>query len=597
MDIKSNYEWLFEILNKSAGGTEEDIVIEKNTFVDMGTVIQQITVKTEENGGTIAPSGGGGGEGAYPPVDDYTPIEGEFAYIRSMENNNVVYFNNPDYRITGWLGYLDYSYNQVDWRPATELTTVKLKKNQKIYFKNNGTGVIPSKVSKNGTFAADKYFAIGGDFGKFTSNNNTQFNLDKFFAKSSSGELQKLVKVDNYCDFGNTKGGVEVFDGNDLIYEFFGNITLASGENAFRKNKNLRSVNKFNDASTLTSMFGMFEKCEVLESIYEIPSRITNIAQAFEYTYLLQEVYLDNLTLSGMRRAFNESGLQRINGNFSTKNCKHLNHTFCRARKVCGTYTFDLSSLNSGESYASLDFMFHQAGADNDEGLYITFTNVPSGLTRIGTQIFSDSNIKRLDGDLSNFSSVESFHYFLWNTKLEEYNNTLNVSSAKDLKSFLGFCRNLDCDTLPNEMSTHNATDFTNMFRNVGENNKPMVTAPILHTENGKKFDSTFEECYSLETVPLINFSNATTASNTFNSCSNLKNITFEGSINCDLNLYSSQLTYATIKSALTAASLATAGHKLKFGGSSVTDNGGEIMNLVNTCVANGWTISNLVIN
>ena len=111
-----------------------------------------------------------------------------------------------------------------------------------------------------------------------------------------------------------------------------------------------------------------------------------------------------------------------------------------------------------------------------------------------------------------------------------------------------------------------------------------------------------FNNCPFLETIPTINLTNASSADSLmgiFEGCVSLKNITFEGSINYSLNIPSADLSYATIKSVLTAANntINSNSKTLDLGGSTVVDNGGEIITLVNSCTAKGWTVNNLTIN
>lgn len=595
--ILSNYEWLLKILTKSSGG---EIPVESNGLVNIDKVVQQISTKVVENGGTFVPSGAGGGW--RPVADNYEPIAGEYAYIRSVENENNIYINATEYRFSAWLQYLDYSYNQVDWLPATELSTITLNKNQKIYFKNNGSGVLSSNTTKKGTVASDKGIALGGNFGKLISANNSTFSLHKFFACKGTESDDKLVTVDKYSEFGTTGGGQE-FCLNDKYLANFNaqNLTLGNGDMAFKGCKSLKYIADLNYSSGFSLMANMFEGCE---NLVAIPtninfSKITNISSCFKNCKSLKALNLNGLTkATSFVHTFNGcKSLSAITGEYSTAKVTNFSQAF---REVGGDFavTLDLTSITNGER---LYYCFENSNVGKTDG--ITFTNIPTGLTNIGSHIFNGCKLSELKGDLSNFNTIQSFSCWFWGCEnLRKYPTTLAVDSGLYFDRFLNGCTHLDCTTLPAEMNTHNGTDFRYTFEACGRDSEnPLITAPILHTENGTAFTCMFNECYYLETIPLINLSNANGCEGIFGGCDNLKNITFEGRLNCGLSIPAT-VTYDTIKSALVAASnadggVAAQGHGLGFSGAIVTDRNGEIAALVDTCVAMGWNIADLIIN
>ena len=504
MLIRSNYELLIDILSKSSGG---EVIIDNNGFIQMDEIVRDITIKVEENGGTIKPKPNTDlpeVEWAQPVIaDDYTPIEGEYFYIRSVEDDNVIHLSNTDYILGKYLNRLDYSYDQINWQSASGLTDVTLNKNEKIYLKCGDIYNI-EPLDGWGFVSSEKYFAVGGNYHrllipKALDKNEVSMNY-AFKNNIAWGADMKLTKVDDYTIMAPGKYGNAAFGGNNYLYSV--------GVDVY----------EFSNGYYMCADSKLLHRIPKLKMI-----RGNNLSSAFSNTPNLAEV---------------------------------------------------------------------------------EFIQIPTN-TNYGTHLFHNCGLQELKGDFTNLGSCELFSCWFWGAKnLRKYNQTINTSSGKTFDRYLNGTSSLDCTTLPTEFVVHpEASDFRYMFEGCGrESDKPLITAPILNTSNGTGFEFMFNDCPFLETIPTINLTNASSADSLmgiFEGCVSLKNITFDGSINYSLNIPSADLTYATIKSVLTAANNTNNSNSkiLDLGGSTVVDNGGEIITLVNSCTAKGWTINNLTIN
>ena len=168
----------------------------------------------------------------------------------------------------------------------------------------------------------------------------------------------------------------------------------------------------------------------------------------------------------------------------------------------------------------------------------------------------------------------------------------LDTSSGTGFSSMFYYCKNLIA--IP-QLDTSKGTSFGEMFRDC----KNLTEIPQLDTSKGTNFSWMFYGCDNLTTIPYLDTSNGTDFRWTFSFSGNITNIEFTGSINAGIDFSSCiKLTYESIKSILTACSNTTNTNSktLKFS-RTLTDQNGELANLITTCTSKGWTISGLTIN
>lgn len=622
--IKSNYEYLIDILQEMVG---EEVVVDNKGFIPMDIVVQAITTKAEEQGGTIKPqpiTPPDDSDWTPPTEDNYTPIEGEYFYVRSVEDNNTIYFSDSEYRFSQWLPYLDYSYDQENWKPAIDLSNVKLNQNQKIYFKNNGSGKIPTINTSKGTIPSSKGIAIGGNAGlfysadnqvvslntlKFTNHKNDDIYSDSdWFTKSN----QKLITVDEYTDFTTTStGGANLFLRNPWLLKINAeNLRLTNGNMAFRRCRELKEIENL-DCSGISDARYMFEECYALHTLPTLDfTKVTDFDRAFQRCWNIKTLTLNNLTrVKTFSQTFQQCrSLESIGGTFNTSNVTSLKNAFtdCYEFKGFTSGTFNTSNVTNmdGAFYyctklISLpdDFSttscknMRQAFADCYALQYLPtldFTNV----TDANAVFWRCESIGKIS--LRNTQNIQDFsNAFYMNYAITEIDGTIDCSSAGSINAMFNECSSLNEISITN---TSNVIEMREVFRCTG-----IVTVPsTFSTTSANYVDGLFSYCGNLQSIPILNFSNVITANDCFTGCNNLQNVTFEGSINVSLSFGNSPLlTYDSIKSILTAASQAnnTDSKTLDLGGSTVTDNGGEIQALVDNCILKGWTINNLTIN
>ena len=144
-------------------------------------------------------------------------------------------------------------------------------------------------------------------------------------------------------------------------------------------------------------------------------------------------------------------------------------------------------------------------------------------------------------------------------------------------------------------INTSKGTNFSFMFSYCTN----LVSIPEINTSNGTNFSFMFSYCTNLVSIPEINTSKGTDFNYMFSGCTALENITFEGSINANIDFsYCKKLTYESVKSILTACSNTTntTSKTLKFN-LTHTDQNGELAALVADCNTKSWTISGLTLN
>ena len=562
--IQTNYELLIDILKSSTG--DENIVIDNQGFIPADVLVQAITTSVNKNEGTLKPKPstptppeGGDGEWQPPTEDNYTPIAGEYFYIRSVDNDNTIYLSDKEYRFGQWLGYLDYSYDQENWQPASGLTDVTLNKNQKIYFKNNGRGVIPKATGIKGTLPSTKGVAIGGNAITFYSANNQQIDLDilKFQNISVNDEIQeesdwftkskqKLINIDNYTDFtDNSKGGNGMFRRNPWLLQCnTENMKFTTANQAFRQCKKLQIIKNL-DISSVRLLTYTFDECENLKGFVGgnfNTSNVTNFTQAFNHCY----------------------SLESLPEGFTTVKATTLRNMFSDCNSLTTVPTIDCTNA------IDIAWAFGNCGSLKR----ITIRNT-SNVQDMGVLFHECYSLEEIDGTID-CSSVKSgcFSHF--------------VKGCGSLKRITGGIVNLINDV-----------GFYATFQQCGVEN---LADYIPDFESGHigQWEWVFWGCSNLHTIPKINMSSASNTDECFGGCPNLQNINMEGSINVDLSFSSSPLlTYDSVKSILTAANNTTNTNAktLTFAGITMTDINGELQALVDSCISKGWTINNLIIN
>ena len=176
--------------------------------------------------------------------------------------------------------------------------------------------------------------------------------------------------------------------------------------------------------------------------------------------------------------------------------------------------------------------------------------------------------------------------------------DTSNGTDFGEMLSFSGLVPNYDLDEYGGfpELDVSKGQYFDSMFEDCGW----LSILPPLNTVNGENFEKMFYDCTQLKTIKELNLSRGTKFYNMFTYDYSIKNINLVGSINAGIDFhYCTSLTYESVKSILTACSNTTkptTSKTLKFS-RTLTDQNGELVNLITTCTSKGWTISGLTIN
>lgn len=616
MNLKNNFEYLLEILSNMKG--EE---VSPNTFINISEVVHEIVVNC--NGG-----GGGGDtneitknwrdfESATP---DYAAIQGEPFYLRAVQNNTIVDFSNVNYKLGKYADKLTYSYDKVNWNDLTNLQTITMQKDDKIYLRAKEE-LILGKTNNDGVYGfvpSSKGLAVGGnlrDLQRITHANPISCGY-LFYSKNDveGSGLAKIFSFDDYFTMGKVNYFQNFLFGSTYFKYFSFNTDFTFAPN--------------NGGHSLETMFAetSIQDIPSFSIVPEVATRTFSAYRFAEYARVCNHIQpLDFTNVSNMERAFSGFGsnptdwhtfdfinahptnlgmafysshyTRDIKGLYTDK-CKNFDRAFSH---IHGHFhvTLDLTSLQNKDT----NFRNVFEGSYNDE---ITITNIPTGLTNIGGYTFSDWQGYKINGDLSNFGTLENMEGWFANAgNLQEYPATLDTTSNKNFNGFLKWTSNLDCTTLPAEMNTSNGENFGYMFEATGNSqadDKRMITAPLMETSKGKNFEAMFIGQDKLVTIPKLNLSSVDNVWNSgymFNSCTSLQNITFEGSINSHLTFETSVLSYDSIKSILTAAANNTIGGGIviNLGGSQVVDANGEILSLVSACQNANVEIRNLIIN
>jgi hypothetical protein len=174
--------------------------------------------------------------------------------------------------------------------------------------------------------------------------------------------------------------------------------------------------------------------------------------------------------------------------------------------------------------------------------------------------------------------------------------DTSNGTDFSGMFSYSGLVPNYDLDEYGGfpELDVSKGQNFNNMFDDC---DWPSILPP-LNTVNGTTFEKMFYRCTQLKTIKELNLSKGTNFSNMFYDDYSIKNINLVGSINASIDFSScTSLTYESVKSILTACSnkTNTNSRTLKFK-RTLTDQNGELVNLIATCTSKGWTVSGLTL-
>lgn len=148
---------------------------------------------------------------------------------------------------------------------------------------------------------------------------------------------------------------------------------------------------------------------------------------------------------------------------------------------------------------------------------------------------------------------------------------------------------------LPFDIDSSAVDDFEYLFSKCAFLNK----IPSLNTSNGTNFTGTFNNCQYLTTIEgQLDLSKGEIFNYMFTNCGNLENVLFTGSINYDISFGDcDSLSYESVKSILTACSNTTnTDSKTLTFNLTLTDQNGELANLISTCNSKGWTVSGLTL-
>lgn len=151
--------------------------------------------------------------------------------------------------------------------------------------------------------------------------------------------------------------------------------------------------------------------------------------------------------------------------------------------------------------------------------------------------------------------------------------------------------------TIP-QLDTSNGYDFSYMFNGC----LTLKTIPPLDTSSGANFSYMFGGCNYLKTIPPLDLSKGNNFSGMFDTFPGfteyLQNVQFIGSINYSISFSSrTRLTYESVKSILTACSNTTnTDSKTLTFNITLTDQNGELANLITTCNSKGWTVGGLTL-
>lgn len=225
--------------------------------------------------------------------------------------------------------------------------------------------------------------------------------------------------------------------------------------------------------------------------------------------------------------------------------------------------------------------------------------------------------------DYFDFSQTTQFDFLFYNCNKLISIPQLDTSNSTSFSSMFNTCSRLT--TIP-QLDTSNGTIFGQMFNQCNS----LTTIPQLDTSKGTNFEYMFFSCTNLTTIPQLDTSKGTNFSYMFYNCKNLEEIEgeldfskvkdnygtnstfsayyspnaklvkvlFKGFINYNISFDGcSSLSYESVKSILTACSNTTnTNSKTVTFSRTLTDQNGELANLIATCNTKKWTVSGLTL-
>ena len=193
---------------------------------------------------------------------------------------------------------------------------------------------------------------------------------------------------------------------------------------------------------------------------------------------------------------------------------------------------------------------------------------------------------------LLNTSNVKSMSWTFYGCISLRSIPQLDTSNVTDMSYAFYNCSSLQ--TLPS-LNVSNVTNMSWTFSGCSK----LQSVPPLNTSKAENMDYMFAYNYELTRIEGLDMSSATVTDGIFNGCDKLSYIRLTGSLNISLDISAtSLLDYDSVKSILTAASNTTNtdSKELAFN-STLTDQNGELANLVSVCTAKGWTVNGLTLN
>ena len=368
-------------------------------------------------------------------------------------------------------------------------------------------------------------FSYDDNFGIDVYLNNKKVNMIK--------DLDNKWKIDyNFINPGKYLFYI-VFNEKILDMEsFFGNIF------------NIESLDLSNfDASNITTMRIMFNKCKKLKEIKGLDKLITNnvidMEGMFQDCKELESLDLSNLDTSNvtyMGYFFNNcNNLKEIKGlnNFITNKVTEMQSMF----KACYKLEYvDLSSFDTS-NVTNMEYIFEECYKLKDiKGLNELITK---NVTTMEGMFQLCTALKYLD--LSNFdtSTVTNISYmFNKCTKLKEIKglDNFNTSNITTMYAMFQFCTEVEYLDVSN-FDTSNVTDMAFMFNQCNKL-KEIKGINNFDTRKVEEMETMFNECRELEYLNLSNFdtSQVGNMSFMFNNCNKLKYLNLLNFTTCSNN-------------------------------------------------------------
>lgn len=266
---------------------------------------------------------------------------------------------------------------------------------------------------------------------------------------------------------------------------------------------------------------------------------------------------------------------------------------------------------------------------------FINLNNVafkPISITNSNTSWYCNYSLPiDMEIDFSRTYNADVMLYFsdLESVKSITIHDITNDTFGKSISFSFSNCFNLkSINYISDSVKTNCKMLLGDIFQNCY--NLSTISGLTFDFNSTNNTNNTFYNCQSLKTIPVLNTSKVTSMNNMFFNCKSLTNvegIDFSSVLNCPdfmfgydalpnlihfivngvinftwNNNYGFKLTpnldFESIKSILTAMSKKTnTNAKTMQFNSTITDQNGELTNLVATCTSLGWTITGLTIN